>query len=632
MSSTSELGTASVGELLGLHQAGQLVSEYPKVRRLISDLPGDQLRRAGRLLSRLDPDEVLRAHPETRTVTVAITGHGTLNALIAPLTAELARHGLLLRPVLAHFDSYVFDLADPDSQLYAALPDLVLCVLDPAIVFDEVPMPWQPHDVGRVFDEKLELLRGLASRFQETGRGTLVLNTIPLPRELATQLVDYRSRATLGALWREGNARLLRLADTCPGPVVLDIDTLITGGIAATDPRLSTYGKAHLTPELLAAYAAQAGHLARHVAGQTKKLLAIDLDGTAWGGTLSDDGIDGIEVADGFRGQAFRTFQQAVRQLAAQGVLVAAVSKNDPGPVQQVLREHPGMLLREADFVRVAASWRPKHESLVELAADLNVGVDSIVFVDDSPYETGLIRRELPEVAVIQVGDEPAWHVRKLLADGWFDVIELTAEDHARPERYREELVRQDFLSSSASIQDYLQDLRVSVRVTVATGAEVGRLSQLTLRTNQFNLTAERLRPADVQALMCDPRALVLAVHAADRFGDNGLVGAMITHRAADTVYIDNFLLSCRVFARGVEQAALSALLRHAQATKADSVVGTYRRTERNVNVREFYARHGFETVTDDGDIATLRHELGQIAPPPAHVQLAECLERMAST
>jgi FkbH-like protein len=630
MTRASESALSSEDEVVQLHRAGRLVADYPKVRMLLAGLSGDGLARAGRLLARIDPDEVLRAHPQICPVTIAITGHGTLNALIPLLTAELARHGLLLRPLLSPFDSYVFDLADTDSRLYAAEPDVVLCVLDASIVFDELPPPWRPHDVQLVFKEKLELLRQLAARFGRNGHGTLVFNSLPLPRQLAAQLVEYRSRAALGAVWREANAQLLRLPESDPSLVVFDIDTLAADGVTVADPRLSIYAKAPFSQEFLAAYARQVGHLARHVCGRPKKVLAIDLDGTVWGGTLVDDGLDGIELGDTYRGHAYRAFQQAVRQLTAQGVLVAAISKNDQEPVRQVLREHPDLLLREDDFVRVAANWRPKHENLAELAADLNVGVETIVFVDDSPAETGLVRMELPGVAVIQLNGEPAWHVHKLVADGWFDAIELTEEDHERPARYRDELQRRDFLSSCDSVQDYLRELRVRVLVSAADSTQAGRLSQLTLRTNQFNLTTERLQPPDVRKLIDHPGALVLAVWAADRFGDNGLVGGIFTHRAGDVVNIDNFLLSCRVFSRGVEQAALHAVLRHALAAGARSVTATYRRTAKNANVRQFYPRHGFSTVADDGSEATFRHDLDDIAPPPSSVELIVKLEQVA--
>ncbi len=621
--------------LRALHTAGRLAEEYPRVKELLATATGPELAAAGQLLARLDPHQVTAAHSQVPALTVAVTGHGTLSGLLPALTGELARHGVLLRPHTTDFDSYVFELGDPASELYACAPDLVCCVLDPGVVFDEVPAPWRPEDVERVLRRKLDLIEGLAQRFGESCGGTLVLNTLPLPRRYAAQLVSLRARARLGVVWREAGARLLRLAETYPSVLVVDLDPLLAEEGAAADTRLSVYAKAHLSPALLARYAREIGHLARHLTGRTKKVLALDLDNTVWGGVLGEDGPDGIEVeaADSYRGAAFHAFQQVAHQLGSQGVLLVAASKNDPEPVREVLRGHPGMLLREEDFVRVAASWRPKPEALQETATALGLGVDSFVFVDDSPYECGLVRHALPEVTVVPVDDEPALHLEKLLRDGWFDVREVTDDDRGRAVRYREELVRKDFLDTFDSLGDYLRELRVSVRVARARpenpeyAADTARISQLTLRTNQFHLTTRRLQPAEVRELCAGEDTRVLSVRSGDRFGDNGLVGAVFLRRAGHTVHIDNFLLSCRVFARGIEQACLASVLRQARREGAQEVVGVYRKSAKNAKVADFYVRNGFTPVEDDGTSATFRRALDTLEDPPPHIRLTERYE-----
>ncbi|WP_372512175.1 HAD-IIIC family phosphatase [Frankia umida] len=617
-------GEKTFSDLLELYRSGLLAEHYPAVQGLLRGRSDEDLVRAGRLLARIDPDEVLAHHPGFTTLTVAVIGHGTLAGLVPPLTAELARHGLLARVHLGDFDSYITDLADPTSDLYASHPDLVLCVLDPDLIWSEVAVPWQPDDVERVWTEKLVLLQGLARRFEEAGHGVLVLNTAPLNRVHTAQLIDHASRARLGALWREANARLLRLAERHPALVVVDTDPLLADGVPARDARMSLYAKAHLSAELLAAYAREIGHLARALTGRTRKNLVLDLDGTLWGGILGDDGADGIEIGETYRGEAFRAFQRVVRQLGSQGVLLSAVSKNDAETVSEVLLHHPDMVLRENDFVRVVANWRPKHDNLRELAADLNLGVDSFVFADDSPYERGLVLRELPEVAVVALDGEPARHVEALLDDGWFDLRVLTEEDHERPARYRAEADRRNFLHSFDSLDGYLRELGVRVLLATATDSQVNRISQITLRTNQFNLTGRRLQPAAVAALTRDPESLVLGIRCSDRFGDNGLAGAVLAHREDDLVHIDNFLLSCRVFARGIEQACLSAVLRHARATGATGVVGRYRETAKNGKVRDFYPRSGFVAVDAPTTAETVfHHDLAEIPPSPDHVELA---------
>jgi FkbH-like protein len=625
--STAPAGTTAMERLRELHRNGELVAEYPVVQRILPDVPDAELSRAGRLLGNLSTEAVLAAHPSTPSVSVVVTGHGTLSPLIPALTAELARHGILLRSTVSDFDSYVFDLSDQASALYIGNPDLVLCVLDPRVVIDELPTPWRVSDVERVLAEKMSLFGHLASTFIANSRATLVLNTIPLPRTLTSGLVDHRSRAEVGALWRDANATLLRLSTELPSLVVLDLDPVLTEGVTATDPRLSVYAKAHLSAELLAHYARDVGHLAKNMVGRARKCLVVDLDGTLWGGVLGDDGIDGIEVADSYRGEAFRDFQRMVKQLSSQGVLLAAVSKNDVADVRSALRDHPRMTVLEDDFVRISANWRPKSENLAELAADLNLGVDSFVFVDDSAYECGLVRHELPSVAVVRLDAEPALHPTKLSSDGWFDVPELTAEDAARPARYRDELARRDFLADSSSIQDYLDQLGITVRLGVVRANEVPRISQITSRTNQFNLTTRRLGPSDVAALLDDPAHLVLGIHSGDRFGDNGLVGAMFLRRAGDTVHLDNMLLSCRVFSRGIEQACLSAVLRHARDTAAREVLGYYRPSAKNGKVADLFPRMGFAPATTDADTAVFRHDLAVIMPSPGHVTMTEEFE-----
>ncbi|MGW4211285.1 HAD-IIIC family phosphatase [Lentzea sp. NPDC004789] len=606
-----------ITELVAIHRAGTLAERYADVPALLSGLSGDDLTRAGRLLAGADPDLVQARNPGLTACTVAVTGHGTLSGLVAPLTAELARHGLLPRTRVGDYGTYVSDLSSEDSPLLAGDPRLVLCVLTHHAVFEQVPVPWRVEDVTLVLDAQVRLLAGLVARYR--GSGTVVLNTLPLPQDVLAQLIDHRSRARLGAAWREANAALLRLSAEHRHVVVLDLDALLASGAALSEPRMSRYARAHLSPELLGAYARQVGHLARAVSGKGRKVLAVDLDETTWGGVLGEVGQEGIEVADTYRGEAFAAFQAVVKQLASQGVLLAAVSKNDLAPVLEAVRTHPRMTLREEDFVRITADWRPKHDHLAQLAGDLNLGVDSLVFVDDNPFECGLVRHSLPEVAVVQVDTEPALHVPKLLRDGWFDVVEATEEDRARPARYRDELARTDFLQSFDSLEDYLAELDVWVRFEPATAAEVARVSQMTLRTNQFNLTTVRLQQQDVTALLDGDDTEVLVIESGDRFGDNGIVGAVFLRRDGDAVRIENFLLSCRVFARGIEQACLAEVLRRARAVGATHVIASYRPTAKNHNVADFYPRNGF---VPDATGTEFRHDLTAIPAGHLHIRL----------
>ena len=625
--------TGPLDRLRALHGEDRIAAEYPTVSELLAELVTSEadfaaLARAGRLLSRVAPESVQKLHPQVAPATVAIAGHGMLDALIPALTAQFARHGIPLRAAEAEYDSWLRDLQDTGSPLYAADAELALCVLDAQIVFDELPLPWGVSDLAKALDAKLALITTLVTRYAEHGSGTLVLNTLPLLSSHAHQLVDHRSRTELSVHWREFNTGLLRLAADQPRLHVVDLDPLIAESGPVRDSRLAAYAKVHLGEELLGRYAREIGHLARTLRGRAKKVLVVDLDNTLWDGILGDDGPDGIAAASTYRGEAFGKFQRAVKQIGAQGVLLAVCSKNDRDPVIGVLRDHPDMVLREEDFTRVNANWDPKDGNLRDIAAKLNLGVDSFVFADDSPFECGLVASSLPEVAVVRLDEEPALHVDRLLADGWFDVRELTAEDRLRAGQYRSEAGRQDLEESAGSMEEYLRALDVRVDISPARDHEVARIAQITLRTNQFNLTTRRMQQADVQQYREADNQLVLAVRTRDRFGDNGLVGVVFARKVVGDgrldYYIDNMLLSCRVFSRGIEQAALASLLAHARDHGGTSIFGSYRPTAKNHRVRDLFPSLGFDTISESEDGgAEFQHTLGAGVPDvPEHITL----------
>lgn len=262
--------------LRALHGEQRLAAEYPVVPGLLAELAQQddgfaQLSRAGRLLAKLVPEDIAERHPGVVPATVAVTGHGTVDGLTAPLTAELARHGIPLRVRVGDHDLWLRDLQDTTSDLYAPGTELALCLLDAQIVFDELPLPWGTEDVARSVAGRIELLDQLASRYDEHGTGTLVLNTLPLLPQHTQQLVDHRSRTELSIIWREFNIGLLRLAAAHPRLHVVDLEPLIAESGPVRDPRLAAYAKVYLGEEVLARYARQTGHLLRSCAAGPRR-------------------------------------------------------------------------------------------------------------------------------------------------------------------------------------------------------------------------------------------------------------------------------------------------------------------------------------------------------------------------
>ncbi|MET0235104.1 MAG: HAD-IIIC family phosphatase [Kibdelosporangium sp.] len=577
-----------------------LAAAWPSLPAVLNEMAarGDLIT-AGALLERVTPEEILATGARPELVDVTITGHGTLAELNGPLIAEFARHGLLARIRPTDFNSHQRVLTQP------AQADLTLCVLDPYMIYERLPKPWRAEDVERELAEAAQEWTALADNYD----GTLVLNTIPLLPLLSRQLVDHRSRARLGIAWRRFNSALLELAER-PHVITIDLDPLIAAGGPATEPRKAGYVRTYFEPHLLAAYAREVGHLAKALRGRAKKVLALDLDGTMWDGVLAEDGMDGVSMAGTSRGDAFARFQQVVGQLAAQGVLLVISSKNDHDEVLATLAGHPDMLVRPSDFTAIEATWDTKPAALVRMAGRIGLDLSGFVLVDDSATERRAVSALLPSVAVIPVDDEPALHVDRLLADGWFDMLELTGDDTARAAHYHREEQREAVRTKAISDEDYLRELAVRVGTAPIRPHEVARVAQLTQRTNQFNLTTQRLQPADVP--VGDPDRLVLTIRSADRFGDDGLVGAIFTRIESGEMHIANMVLSCRVFGRRIEHTAMAALLIEAKTRGVTVVHGYYQPTERNRRFEDFYPAAGFVvSASPDSGPARYSRELG---------------------
>ncbi|MCX4820514.1 HAD-IIIC family phosphatase [Streptomyces sp. NBC_01142] len=612
-------------ELRALHTAGRLIDAYPRIPALLARLGDEELDFAGRLLARLSPSEVLTAHPATPALRTAVTGRSTTAGLVPALTAQAARHGLLLIPYAAGNGSYVQDLADPASALYAHRPELTLCVLDPLTVWDRIRPPWQPYDVALEAERQRLLLAELAASHaaHAPAGATFVLNTVPLLRRFTHQLTGLAQRAELGAVWREFGADLLRMSDPAAGVAVLDLEPLTSAGVRADDPRLGAYADAHCTAELLAGYAREAVHLVRAQRGDAKKCLVLDLDGTLWDGILAEEGPERVRAADSLRAGAFAGFRRTVEQLASQGVLLAVCSKNDPEPVARALAAHPDWPLSTRDFVFVVADWGSKAEGVRTIAAGLGISPSAVVFADDSAFEREVVRAAVPGAAVVPLDGEPAHHTERLLADGWFDVPSVTEEDRVRAAHYREREQRARQQAAAKDYESFLRSLDISVDAGPAQDHETARIAQLSLRTNRFNLTGARLTVAQIRHLDRDPDALVLAVRAADRFGDDGVVGAVFGRRDGAGLHLENMVVSCRVLGRGIEDAVLAGLLHAAREAGLPAVHALWRPTAANEAQRAFCASHGFVAAGgDDRGGIRYRHALTRVPPVPPHVRL----------
>jgi FkbH-like protein len=410
------------------------------------------------------------------------------------------------------------------------------------------------------------------------------------------------------------------MAGEYPGVFVLDYDTLVSryGRERWHDEQKWLTVRLPIGAEFLNAFCSEWLRFLHPLCGRTGKVLVTDLDNTLWGGVVGEDGLTGIRLDGEYPGAAYRALQQAMLDLYRRGILLAIASKNNEPDAMQVFKEHRGMLLQPSQFSAMRINWRNKADNIREIAEELNVGLDSVVFLDDNPVERERVRRELPEVTVIELPADPMRYASTLRDVAMFERLTRSTEDSMRQEYYAQQRLRSELQRSSESLEGFYRSLRQVVEIEPLKAKDVARAAQLTHKTNQFNLTTKRHTEAQLARIASSPDWDVYAVRVLDRFGDNGLVGVCITNRSGDTCEIDTLLLSCRVIGRTVESAILFFLTEQSRAKGIKLLRGRYARTAKNQPAASFYPDHGFEKVrqaSQDEDGMLWLLDLGKTQP-----------------
>ena len=382
---------------------------------------------------------------------------------------------------------------------------------------------------------------------------------------------------------------------------MVDIDNIIASvGIAnSIDFRYYYSSKALYTVDFFKAYAEFVKPLIMAANGKSKKALIFDCDDTLWKGILGEDGFDNIEMSSNTKnGGIFAEIQAIALALNKQGILIGLCSKNNPDDVNEVITSHPDMQLREKFITIKKVNWADKVSNLKEISNELNVGLDSLVFIDDSSFEVNLIREQLPEVTVLQV-PEKLYEYPKVLREnlGLFYNLSLTAEDSKKNEMYKHQVKRETVKKEFTNIEDYLASLELKITIFENDESIIPRMSQMSQKTNQFNLTTKRYTESDIQNFIDDPNSDVFAFSVSDKFGDSGVTGLCIITENIDSkiAEIDTLLMSCRIIGRNIEYVFMDYIIEKIKAPCIKNIIAKYIKTQKNDQVKEFYDRCSFE-------------------------------------
>ncbi len=460
-----------------------------------------------------------------------------------------------------------------------------------------------PYQIEGEKDRLKDLIASVVAGIRKQTTGLILWNGFELPLQPSLGVLDYQHGAGQTACIAELNAFLRDTLRAERSAYLLDMNVCLArlGARHFYDPRYWHMAKAPYSRQALEEISNEAFKYIRPLVGRNRKCLVLDCDNVLWGGTIGEDGLAGIKLGRTYPGSAYYELQQEILNLYHRGVVLALCSKNNEEDVWEVFDQHPDMLLRREHIATAQVNWRDKVSNLKQIAADLSLGLDSFVFVDDSPFEVEQVRQYLPKVEVVHLPEDRAVEYRDMLAaGGWFDTLTLAAEDRQRGAMYRAEASRKELQMQSQDLASYYASLSMVLEIRLADAFSVPRIAQLTQKTNQFNLTTRRYSDAQIHALSQDRSVDVIHVQLKDRFGDSGLAGVCILRYEGQCALIDSFLLSCRVLGRGVEDAFLVQCLKRARLKGCKTAIGEYLPTAKNEQVRDFYPQRAFHTVAEE--------------------------------
>ena len=378
------------------------------------------------------------------------------------------------------------------------------------------------------------------------------------------------------------------------------------------DQRYWHLGKAPYSLFAVEQIAAENFKLIRAQRGKNRKCIVLDCDNTLWGGVIGEDGLNGIKLGNEFPGSAFKELQCEIVTLYHRGIVLALCSKNNEADVWDVFENHPGMVLKKEHIATSRINWCDKAQNIESIARELNIGLDSLVFVDDSEFEINLVKQILPEVEVIHLPKNKAFSYREIIAScGLFDTLSFTEEDRKRGQMYKAEAERSKLKKNSGqNISQFLQSLEMKVEINMANYDTISRVSQLTQKTNQFNLTTKRYSEAEIEKFTNSSDMSVLYVNLRDRFGDMGIIGVAIVKCFSYNCEIDTFLLSCRALGRGIDSVLLNACITLTKNKGREHLLGQYFITTKNGQVSDFFLKEGFECIFNDGSSSKYSFEM----------------------
>lgn len=537
-----------------------------------------------------------------KTIRVAIVADSASQFIHQALKGYGIAEGIHYDIFEADYNQIDLQVFDPGSELYESKPDYVIILRSSEKLLKKF-YSISGEEKAQFGASQTAYAKNLYQQINSQLKTRVIFNTFPELNDSVFGNFSTKTPSSFLYQLRKINMGLMDLAQESKNLFLVDLAALVTqkGYAQLSDAKMYISADMVFSIDILPSLAEQLHKVIQAIAGSFKKCLILDLDNTTWGGIIGDDGMEGIQIGDLGLGKAFTDLQLWAKELKKRGIIIAVCSKNTENIAKEPFISHPDMKLRLEDIAVFVANWETKVDNIRHIQSILNIGFDSMVFLDDNPFEREMVKQNIPDITVPDLPEDPAEYMPYLRTLNLFETASFTEEDEQRTKQYQEEANRNTLQKSFANEEEFLASLGMECEVKPFDNFTIPRIAQLSQRSNQFNLRTVRYTEEDIKRIAQSPDHLTLSFSLKDIYGDYGLIAFVILEKKENKqLFVDSWIMSCRVLKRGMEVFTLQNILRLAAEAGYTEIIGEYIPTKKNDLVREHYTKLGFNSTGEN--------------------------------
>jgi len=536
-----------------------------------------------------------------KKIKIGLLSSYSINGLKEILKVKSAERNISCKIYEAPYNQFAQEILNQDSGIYRFSPELTFLIIDTRNIFGELfrfPYSISSSERKQFVEKKIHEIKNLVDKFVEKTNSKLIITNLNIPSFSPNGIFESKIEYGLNEMIKDFNQKLIENYLNSENVYVYDFERFVSknGEDNVFNYSQFFFGDLKISMEYLPIFGQDLMKFVIGYLGISKKCIVLDLDNTLWGGIVGEDGFNGIKLGPEPPGNSFMEFQRVLLSLHQRGIILAINSKNNYDDAIKVIKEHPYMILKEEHFASIRINWKDKVTNMKELVHEINIGSDSLVFIDDDPVNREFVKSIFPEILVVDLSDDPSSYASTIENIIDFSVLKITKEDKNRGKMYFRQKIINELEESTPDLQSFLSQLDLKIIIKEVDEFTLPRVSQLILKTNQFNLTTKRYQELDIKEMIQDPNFIVGCAQVEDKFGDNGITGVFIIKKESKEEWIiDTFLMSCRIMGRDIEKGIMTFIKNKARESDVKIIKADFLHTKKNKPIENFLPNSEFK-------------------------------------